>query len=369
MKIVLVCKGRLEDLPPVMSAATGMAALGVSVTVLTSGCIRKTISGLEQRGVTVVQLQEDVAKPKGILQKIRYWRAFRERAWKAVSQTTHDLLWVGSADTALALGRRLLAHPYVLQQHELYDKQPAYKCLLRRYARRAISVIVPELCRANIIRSWYDLSQTPFVLPNKPDDHPRRRKVLVQDQHARRQLATLNGEKMVLYKGGIGIARDVRPVAEAVQDLGKGWRFAVMGPDYLGYLDLLRKAYPRLLHIPKIVAPDHLQITSHAHVGVLTYSRDCLNNLFCAPNKVWEYAGFGLPMLCNDLPSLQFTVQVAGAGVCIDSQDREKIASSLLEIDQNYQAYRECALRLYDSVDLHDIMRRILEHASHAIGV
>ncbi|KAA6307134.1 hypothetical protein EZS27_041199, partial [termite gut metagenome] len=37
-------------------------------------------------------------------------------------------------------------------------------------------------------------------------------------------------------------------------------------------------------------------------IGIVSYAFDDLNHVFCAPNKTWEYTGFGIPMLGNNAP-------------------------------------------------------------------
>jgi hypothetical protein len=82
--------------------------------------------------------------------------------------------------------------------------------------------------------------------------------------------------------------------------------------------------------------------------------------VFCAPNKVWEYAGFGLPLICNNLPALQFAVGDRNAGVCVDMNDQLQIESALLTIDNHYEQFSRAAKQLYDSVDIRDIIRQIM---------
>jgi len=360
---IIICRGAIEDLPPILSLASSLSDQCDQVTLLASTCADKTRSFLAAKGVEVITLWQDDYQPKAALAKIKSWLSFRRGAFKVLTKLGgKPLLWLGSADTALALGHKVARWPYVLQLNELYDAHPFYKRFLRFYARNAKCVVVPEHCRAGIYRQWYDLQRIPMVIPNKPASHPRTPNQPVSDERARDVLAELGeGAKILLYQGHIQDDRDIRPVARAVDEMGGEWRFLAMGHDWRFFSQVAAEC-PAARHIPNIPAPYHLEVTSRARVGLICYEGRCLNELFCAPNKVWEYSGFGLPILCQDLPSLRYQVAETGAGRCVDFNDIEEIKASLKALDDDYAAYRECALRIYDNLDIHKLIGQVLAH-------
>lgn len=362
MNIYILCKGQLEAQPPIMSLAIVLQELGHEVKIVTSFSAHKTKLEFGKNKIIVKDLFEnDIIFSRNIFSKFLDWKVFARRAWRYIdSQKEDKLLWVGTADTALAIGNKLLSKKYVLNIFELYDTFPLYKFMLARYARNAKIVVVPEFCRASIFRSWYGLSKTPIVLPNKAEGHPRNRRLSIEDDNAKDILSKMRPEnKIVLYQGHVERERDVRSVGKAVEELGEGWRFVVMGPVHGEYLNILKKYCPSLIYIPRLIAPSHLQITSYAHVGVVTYSWDKLNHVFCAPNKIWEYAGFGVPMICAELPALQISVGAKNAGVCVDMENSNEIKSALLYIDKNYEIFHSASKSFYDSVDTKNIIREI----------
>lgn len=367
MKILILHKGSFNALPNVMSLALVVKELGHEIEVVTSFCEEETKQSFAENGIEITDIcTEHDCLSSNIFCKAKHWSNFSKRAWKLIDGKKQDaLLWVGTADTALALGKRLLRQHYVLQIQELYDKHPIYRRGLAKYARRASCVVVPEICRAAIFRSWYGLKQTPVVLPNKPADHPRQKNLRIDNENAKAALTTLKAkDKIVLYQGHIAYDRDIRPVAESVRNVGNGWTFVAMGLPHGDYLHNLRRSCPNLIYIPHVMAPYHLQITSHAFVGVVTYPWDTLNNLFCAPNKVWEYSGFGIPMICSDLPALQFSVQTNNAGICTNMADRGQIESALRELDLDYARFSKAACQLYESIDLRSIIQGVIKKAA-----
>jgi hypothetical protein len=355
-KALMVNKGRPH--PPHLATVVSLAQIGCQVTYAPSECPAETRRYLEGHGVTVIELQPGIGSPRSLVGKASMWWDFRQKAWRLIEKHRGEQLWIGTADTALAMGRGLLKQRYVLQLLELYDTIPFYRKNLRDYARAAQAVVVPEANRAAIYRSWYGLTRTPFVVPNKPLEHPRRRKLTVRNAVARELLAKIPPEsKLVMYQGIIHSDRDIRPVGDAVTALGPGWTFVVVGDDH-GFLTTLQRDCPQMVYVPYVPPPDHLEITSHATIGVLAYCYDNLNNLFCAPNKVWEYAGFGLPMLGNDVPGLKL-LEEHHAGVCADFQDVSAVRDALERLVRQRERYSAASMALYDRFELGDLVREV----------
>ncbi|NQT17523.1 MAG: hypothetical protein HQ582_32510 [Planctomycetes bacterium] len=138
------------------------------------------------------------------------------------------------------------------------------------------------------------------------------------------------------------------------------YHLAVMGRDRDGQMDRLFKLCSRIVHVPFISPPIHLEVTSHAHIGIVGYNFDCLNSLFCAPNKIWEYAGFGVPMLCRDNPGLIYTVEAAKAGVCVGFEDRGGIVQGLRLLESQYKEFSKSARSFFESFDILEAVRRIV---------
>ena len=363
MKILVVHKGDLNRQPPALSLCHHLSDLGLEVAVFTNHLHSADTAALESKHVSITLLPELSLPGKGLANKIGRWLSFNRHAWRAIRSTTHDALWVTSADTALALGRRLQGHKYVLHVHELYDKHPFYRKKLASYMRRAAAVVVPDEVRAHIVRVWYDLIRTPIVLPNKPHYHPRTRSMTVSDPEAAAVLRRLPPDaKTVFYQGGITAARDIKPFAKAVELLGEPWRFLVQSPPTNNpyYLDFVRNY--NAINVPYVPAPRHLEVTSRAYIGLLTYAHSSLNNELCAPNKIWEYSGFGLPMIANDVYGLK-TVERRRIGLSVNTSQAgiAAIAETLTAIDASYMEMSRNSSAFYEDLSLQQILSDLVE--------
>jgi glycosyltransferase involved in cell wall biosynthesis len=361
-RVVVLCKSWLEMTCGALNTMRALRHLNKEVLCICSACRAETKAELESLGISVEQIHVENPFPRDLFGKIQHCTRFRRRAWHIVDkQGPEALMWVIRIDTAMALGRRLLKRPYILTLQELHDKYPVYQRAIRLYGSNARALVVPEFCRASILRYWHKLASTPFVLPNKPELRFRERRLPISDPTAAQIIESIpNGRKIILYQGVLARDRDIEPVARAIRELGKEYCLVVMGQDRDGVLGRLRQACQDLIHIPWVRPPAHLEVTSHAHIGIAFYKFDALNSIFCAPNKIWEYSGFGIPMICQDLPGLRYTVGIADAGVCIDSECAEAIAGGVKRIEADYRYYSERARIFYESVSTTDTVSQIV---------
>lgn len=271
--------------------------------------------------------------------------AFHKEAERLIAETPHNLLWVIHEETAIEFKKCLQGKRYILSLYELNDHRRDFLEKIKPVIQNAQEVIVPEYNRACILRVWMGLITTPTVVPNKPLNHPRTRNI------PNSYSAQLEGKKVVLYQGYINRSRNLDKVCEAVKDM-PGYCIVLMGKGDTSYINELKQKYPQIIHISFIAPPEHLYVTSWAHIAIVKYDFVVLNAIFCAPNKTWEYTGFGIPVLCHDIPGLRYTIGQYKAGVCTDMDDTESVKAAITEIDSNYEESSQNAIAFYESFDV-----------------
>lgn len=132
--------------------------------------------------------------------------------------------------------------------------------------------------------------------------------------------------------------------------------------------DELKNKYQsdRIVFLPFLAPPLHLEITKLAHIGILVYIvngvpiNHAINVLYCAPNKLYEYSKFGIPMVANDLPALNMAFYQNKAGVCLRSLSAKEISEAILKIDSDYEGYSQSSYQLYNSIDMVDLVNSIV---------
>lgn len=281
---------------------------------------------------------------------------YHDEALKLINSLSYDLLWIIHEETAYEFRKDLNGKKYLLSFYELNDHRKDFLEQIRPVALNAVEVLVPEYNRACILRVWMKLDKTPTVIPNKPLNHPRKRNI--PNSYSEQ----LKGKKVVLYQGYINRSRNLDKVCDAVKDM-PGYCIVLMGKGDTSYINELKQKYPQIIHISFIAPPEHLYVTSWAHIAIVKYDFVVLNAIFCAPNKTWEYTGFGVPVLCHDIPGLRYSIGQYKAGVCTDMDNTECIKAAIEEIDKHYDEYSKNALTYYDSFDLSNTLTGIVGHS------
>ena len=168
-------------------------------------------------------------------------------------------------------------------------------------------------------------------------------------------------KKIILYQGQIYKERDLTSIAKAMNLISNDFLLLLLGNDKDGSLKKLSSINSNFIHIPFVDPPDHLLITSHAYIGIATYDDSSLNNVFCAPNKIYEYSGFGIPMLCRDIPGLKYTVEKSNSGICVDTNDSNAIVNAINRIDKNYEEFSRNANAFYDDTNMENNFNNVID--------
>ena len=363
MRIFYIHKDKLAKRPPVISTLLILNDLGHKVTLIDEEVSDSWKTKLNQRHISYFETATVVTGGK-MAKLLSYYR-FRKSVFRLLNEKITDkentLVWVEGAQTMVALGRKLNNYRHILQIQELHEKSPRQMKAIARVIPTAEAVFMPEYCRTLIYKVLFSLKNTPFELPNKPYvllEETACERVIKQYAH---QVDGLKGKKIVLYQGGIKRIRLLDKIAAAIKQLS-GYHLLVVGPEQEdGVIDELKAITPEITHIDFIPAPDYQAFCRIARIGFVCYQPNSLNNIFCAPNKIFEYAAYGLPMLANNIPGLKYTVETNKAGVLINPEDTASIVAGIKNIEASYDEYVVGAKRLFAEVDNKQTIRDVLE--------
>ena len=283
----------------------------------------------------------------------------------------YDLVWATSDIVCKLVGRDLYKSKYILQLMELrkdiptISKQRVFMVGLSEYAKHAFKVVVPEYNRAHIIKAWWNLKDTPTVLPNKP--YTLDRFPLTEDES--RKLDTLKAEKkkILLYQGTFTADRDLAPYVEACKELEDYFSLYMIGNEG-NEIDSLCQKYPQINYLGFVNPPNYLYFTEQAYIGLMPYHpstsktsiSDILNAVYCAPNKIYEYSAYGVPMIGPDVPGLYYPFKSFQIGKCIERTDVKTIIEAVKYVDETHEQMSKNCRCFYDSIDLNLIVNRIL---------
>ena len=372
-KLIIIYLGNINSVPPVRSLLSSLSLIKDIEThlVVTSEGLDKddSMKGL----IDIHYIDETYKKTVSLIEKIARTKRIRRKIWQTIDciYDSNSLLWVISDVCVKNLGKRLKQYNYVLHLFELIETAyliPKYKLGkfdIEDYAKMAKQVVVPEYNRAHITKAWWGLNKLPFVLPNKPfyNEIPSEKDLeITHSDIARRIVAELSDKKIILYQGIIHKERPLENFVKAVDRLGSGYAFVVMSAGDDPYKTIGTSNY---YFIPFVPAPFHLEITSHAFIGVLSYvpvktTYSILNAVYCAPNKTFEYSRFGIPMISNDVPGLDYLFNKEKCGRIADIDSVESICDTIEFISENYELLSDNARNYYNSVNYQEAVNTFL---------
>ena len=362
----------LSKLPPVINLIEVLLRNNFKITLITLDETNKSLlNEFKDKKVNIIYLKSNskIHLIDFFIRKIKL-RKIVENLMKE-----NDYIWTTTDRTVREVGKSLFKYKHIMQLMELlYDipyfpKQNLIKTNLKKYAKKAYKVVVPEYNRAHIQKTWWNLDEIPVVLPNKPAiiDY----NTIVKDEKISSLINNIKSKqkKIIIYQGVIRKERPLEPIAAAVDTIKNDYIFLIMGQDSEGEVNRLKSKYDCIVHIPFVAPPDHLKITRLAHIGILSYIPEFnsklhfseLNALFCAPNKIYEYAAYHLPMLGNDVPGLKIPFDLYNIGLTCNFNDIENIKNSILSIEKNYEKYSDSCIKFFDNTNLdHIILNEIL---------
>ena len=363
---VLVVSGRdISAFPPIRNLIKILVRNGHAVTVITR----------DSKGTYFPEMENINYIVNPGANNMRLYLSGRRKLRKLVKKymQENDVLWTTTDSTVRDLGNCVLRYPHIMQLMELIEDMPALPRIkriglnIKRYAKQANAVVVPEINRAYIQKTWWGLSKTPYVLPNKMD--------LETIENVPDYVTSIVNEirneprKVVLYQGIFASDRNLDKFADAIDELKDEYCLFLMGEDS-EYRQKLCKEHKNVKYLGYIQPPYHLLVTKYAHIGLLPYSTSSqlahysiLNALYCAPNKIFEYAACGLPMIGSNVLGLRYPFEQYGIGYVCETQSIDEIKDSIKEIISNYDEMKGNCIDFYNSVDMDAIVNRIIEES------
>lgn len=374
MKVIVTYVGDILHCPPALSLVQILNDLKIDTTLLTTGVnkdeIINSIGSCSNLNITLVDKEY---KNINLLFKFLRMYKLRFKFWREIKKIYCDdtVIWVVSEECVKNLGNKLLHKKYILHLLELNEGiyyisgNPILKMNHNKISKNAKVIVEAEYNRSHIIKAWWNLDKIPMIFPNKPYNFIdiRKNSEITSNEDVKILMKKLQNKKIILYQGNISRERPLDEYIKAVSELGDEYAFVMMINGENPYPNL---KFDNFYCIHFIKPPFHLEVTSHAYIGILSYtpiknSYSILNTLYCAPNKVWEYSKFGIPMIGNDLPALKELFLEYNNGICLKKLKKENIKEAIKMLEKDYDQYSQNSISFFNSVDLKKVVKEILD--------
>ena len=367
MRIIYIHRKDFHKRPPVISAIQYLSELGYHPHVITTGISNVYSERFKTNGVglTVIPFDYSNSLVKNTLNGY-LWGIKARKEINRLAKESEILLWIEGNYTFTSLGADFInKYPHVLQNQELFDlptrKGRIVMNTLKKIMPTAVACFAPEYNRAYVYTALLKLKDVPVVLPNKPAFLPSKENLKEIGGRYVDIVQKINGRRVILYQGSLARERNLDSFIKACSLLDNKEYVTVLLGKTTEALSDYKKYNPNLIHVEYIPAPDYLYITSLAYIGIVTYSPDKLNTIYCAPNKIFEYSAFGVPMIGNDIPGLRYTIDDAGCGIVCNDRSVDDIKKKLDQVISNYQVMSEKATKFFNSVDNKATIRDVVE--------
>lgn len=361
-KIVYIVKTKLHYYPPCVSQIRMIKDLGYDIEVLYGTSNRSALDLLESEDIKCTKVGNISDDNKNKIEKLISWVKYRFSLAKKLKEYDKDtLLWFGTAESVIPMAGKLKGKKYVVSLLELLDDDLKKVRILKKIINNAVAWTVCEETRGYIMKYWWNEKKRPYIFPNKPYNLITNKNATPSIKETREVIEKIKNKKVILYQGIIQNSEELIEIAKALHDLNKEYIFLLMGIDKYNSVRKIKSIYKTVEYVNYIPAPYHLEITSHAYIGITFYRDDSLNKAFCAPNKIYEYSGFGIPIIANDIPGLKNTVGRYGAAECIKIK-KENVIKAIENIETNYDSYSKGAINFFESTDNKKTMKSLLDN-------
>jgi glycosyltransferase involved in cell wall biosynthesis len=247
---------------------------------------------------------------------IRVYLYYRYNEIKCINIHSLGLLPLG-----IAL-KRIWHVPLIYDAHELetevngvtHFRKKISKWLERQLIKSVDAVIVVSEGIADWYAETYDI-QRPTVVLNAP---PRR--ALHYCNHFREQLGIRSNQAILLYQGGLAHGRGVSLILDAFKSRTDDKIVVV----FMGYGPLQKdiqaeaQSQPNIFYYPAVAPDVVLEYTASADMGISLIENTCLSYYYCMPNKLFEYAMAGIPVLVSNMKEMAALVANNAMGAVIE---------------------------------------------------
>lgn len=287
---------------------------------------------------------------------IRYFR-FVIGVVKYGLDKKYDYIYAHDLYTALpALLLRLLrvGKKYIYDAHETIFPQENVKFskrdyffyfFERAYIKCADLIICAQQMRGILMKEHYSLSTVPIVIQNI-SILTKSAEILSDDIRQQLNKFFCQKGKTIVYAGGINADRRIGALIEVAHSLGDKCKVLLIGDG--NEVQILKqivkeKKISNCTFISKIPYKNLAEVVERCDIGYVSYPMTDINNIYCASNKIFEYASVNLPMIATYNVTIESDLHKWKIGECSDNLNdiANKVIDNIEYYRSNIQAFND----------------------------
>lgn len=225
----------------------------------------------------------------------------------------------------------------IYDTHELESERYGWsksRRVLAKLIERALIRLVDEIIVVSpSIGDWYEkrYAKRTFAVLNTQSYKPATDKGLLREK-----LEIAKDKTIFIYQGSLSSGRGIENLLEAFikgRDRDRVIVFMGFGP-LEPIIKLASLEFDNIYFHPPVAPEVIVNYTSSGDAGFVLFESACLSHYLSLPNKFFEYAMAGVPIIVTDLPEMKRLVESYGIGYVIKDNSVEEITGVMDRLDR-----------------------------------
>lgn len=233
---------------------------------------------------------------------------------------------------------KLAGRPVIYDVHEDLPRDILDKKWIPIWARNLVAIAAAAMEYVSARWIFSIVTATPFIAGRFKRITPK--SIDINNYPIPDELVIGGGPRIrrrqVCYVGGITEVRGIEPLIRALP-LAPNVTLALCGRFQESGFEAAMRALPGWAQVDYRGQTDRdgvRQVLSESMAGMVTFL-PVSNHIDAQPNKMFEYMSAEVPVIASDFPLWRKIIDGAQAGICVDPQSSQAIASAIRELVKN----------------------------------
>jgi len=242
--------------------------------------------------------------------------------------------------------KKIFKAKLVYDAHELETERNGLLGTRKKLAKLVEKILIYKVDKTIVvsesIADWYASAyciERPTVVMNAP-----KLQNIPKSQYFRQELGINTDTKIFLYQGALTEGRGINLILKAFSEL-QDEDVAVV---FMGYGVLENKVidtsqqFNNIYFYPAVIPSIVLNYTSSADVGISIIEKTCMSYDYCMPNKLFEYAMVGIPVIASNMKDMASFVVKNNIGSVIEKLSVPVLKSAIIDMTkEDFVQYRD----------------------------
>lgn len=230
----------------------------------------------------------------------------------------------------------------------------------KRLAKRVNITVEANKERMDLFRKQYGLENVSYVMN------------ISNVKYAPQERTAQDGTFKIVYQGVMAKKRRLDFFLDGLKNLPENIRLMYIG-DGDGLPELKEKAKDmgledRVEFVGRVANAEMMKMLATCHVGIISYPLSDYNNIYCSPNKIFEYSAMAMPFISTNQPFICEVQDKYQIGRTFKFMDVVSFTEELMKIYNHYNSYLQGFERFLSDYSYEGEMRRLEEIIANTIG-